>query len=140
MKAAWRTSGQPIRRRTISSEWGKVEFVCCPAGEKQQKRDAALRKLNHNADAGAETNDVSEEYLREQFDEFQFVFGYDAYDEAENWWVEWGMILDRTMSMGMEYSSSCEDVPQESFMYCSRSGEDFAPSTLILCESKSENL
>ena len=78
--------------------------MCLPAGERQESRDAALSKQSSNTNPDEE-NDVSEDYLREQFEEFVNVFGYDAYDDAENWWIEWGTLLERSMSMSAPISN-----------------------------------
>ena len=39
--------------------------------------------------------EANEDYLREQWEEFCGVFGYNAFEEADTWWVEWGTLLQR---------------------------------------------
>ena len=36
-----------------------------------------------------------EDYLRESWEELKDVFGYNAFEEADTWWVEWGVMLER---------------------------------------------
>lgn len=36
-----------------------------------------------------------ENYLRESWEELKDVFGYNAFEEADTWWVEWGVMLER---------------------------------------------
>jgi len=41
----------------------------------------------------------SEGQLREQWEEIAGVFGYNARDAAEDWWVNWGALRERSQSM-----------------------------------------
>lgn len=39
-------------------------------------------------------SDDSDEYMRMLLEEFA-NFGYDAVEEVDTWWVEWGCLLER---------------------------------------------
>lgn len=39
--------------------------------------------------------DSEDGYLRRSWEEFRDAFGYDAYDDADTWWVEWGILSER---------------------------------------------
>ena len=56
-------------------------------------RDDAMRKEKEYAKEKLE-NSMDDEYLQTIWEEFQ-VYVYDALDEVESWWVEWGSLLDR---------------------------------------------
>ena len=40
-------------------------------------------------------DNVTEDVLRQEWEQFQYAFGYNAYDEVESWWVEWGSLEER---------------------------------------------
>ncbi|KAG6874729.1 hypothetical protein C0992_006808, partial [Termitomyces sp. T32_za158] len=61
-------------------------------GEAQQKRDDAMRKRR---DAGRETVETSRGAESPEWVEVKDVFGYEAEDEADNWWVQWGLLRER---------------------------------------------
>ena len=88
-----------------SSEWGKVEACTLPAGELQQLRDLQLRKQGSDGLNMSNMDDVPEEYLREQCEEYKESFGYNAHDAVDNWWVEWGTLLERSMILNHEQES-----------------------------------
>lgn len=73
-----------------TTEAGKTELVTLPKGQLQDNRNEGLRMAG-GADA-LDWEDVSEDYLRRQWEEFRNNFAYDAYDEADTWWVEWGYL------------------------------------------------
>ena len=47
--------------------------------------------------------------LREQFQEIFEVWGYDARDAAEDWWIQWGVLGERALAMS-EYEDHHRDV------------------------------
>ena len=68
-------------------------MVSIPSGPEQEMRDDAMRKEKEYAKEKLE-NSMDDEYLQTIWEEFQ-VYVYDAFDEVESWWVEWGSLLDR---------------------------------------------
>ncbi len=39
--------------------------------------------------------DIDEEYLRAAWESFKGPFAYDAYDAADDWWNDWGLLQAR---------------------------------------------
>ncbi|KAJ8517068.1 hypothetical protein ONZ45_g5690 [Pleurotus djamor] len=83
---------QPRCSSVISGECGVVQFMTMPPGDFQEGRDAGMRAKR---DAGlsplSATSDAEE---TPEWVEIKEVFGYDAEDEADNWWVEWGRLRE----------------------------------------------
>jgi salicylate hydroxylase len=61
--------------------------VTLPPGEDRDLRDEtmglSMRAVNARWD---------DTMLREQWDEFGDVFGYNAMEAAEDWWIKWGSL------------------------------------------------
>ena len=86
------------------SEVEKMAFLMLPAGPERDARDASMRA---ELDRGElDWTEADEGALRQQWEEFRDDFGYNAYEAADTWWVEWGVLLERvnaaasTPSMG----------------------------------------
>lgn len=72
-----------------------------PPGPARDARDAMMRK---EKEVGIqELADDPDEYLRMSLEEFT-NFGYDAVEEVDTWWVEWGVLLERVSGMESEDS------------------------------------
>lgn len=76
------------------SELSNMRLVTLPPGPAREQRNAYMKK---NMAAGHER--WSEGQLREQWEEIAGVFGYNARDAAEDWWVNWGALRERSQSM-----------------------------------------
>ena len=50
-----------------------------------------------DTDSLNDTNSEAESELRRQWLQFFEVWGYDASDAAEDWWVEWGVLAERAL-------------------------------------------
>ena len=80
-------------------ELSKVQLVSLPQGSDQASRDEGLRKS-----CGVTLRDrdsVSEDVLRNEWEQFQYAFAYDAYDEVESWWVTWGSLEERASAKAL---------------------------------------
>ncbi|TFK18772.1 FAD/NAD(P)-binding domain-containing protein [Coprinopsis marcescibilis] len=78
----------------LTKELGDVGFMTLPPGDYQEGRDASFR-LKRDAGVGVlESLDKTEDELP-QWAEIKDLFGYDAEDEADDWWVEWGLLRER---------------------------------------------
>ncbi|KAG6817236.1 hypothetical protein H0H87_011293 [Tephrocybe sp. NHM501043] len=76
-----------------TKEFGDIYFMSLPPGEQQEGRDAHFRGRR---DRGLNVLDAdSFEEETPQWTEIKEVFGYDAEDEADNWWQEWGLLRER---------------------------------------------
>lgn len=80
--------------------WGaeKVEFCTLPPSQQREARDASMRKAMRRGKR--DWTDSDEDYLRESWEELKDVFGYNAFEDAETWWVEWGVMLERMEKKG----------------------------------------
>lgn len=92
---------QEIRQRRCKVmkvvEYCSIVFLSLPPGPERETREAGMR-------AGLNRHDLdwidNEGIVREQWEEYAGNFGYDAFEEADTWWVEWGALLehaDRTV-------------------------------------------
>ncbi|KAJ7315379.1 hypothetical protein DFH08DRAFT_421977 [Mycena albidolilacea] len=75
-----------------------MHFKCMPDGADQEARDAGLRaKLAAGVQvlqAGGDQEEMPE------WREVKENFGYDAEDEADDWWVGWGSLKYRSAEYG----------------------------------------
>ncbi|KAF9005899.1 hypothetical protein BDQ17DRAFT_1303286 [Cyathus striatus] len=82
---------QDLRRERCvevrKSELRNAELVTLPPGEARDSRDAGMQ-------LSLTEQDWSDEQLREQWENIGEVFGYDAQEEAEDWWIKWGSLGD----------------------------------------------
>ncbi|KAJ7730971.1 hypothetical protein DFH07DRAFT_847897 [Mycena maculata] len=78
------------RIRDMDQEY--VDVITLPDGEMQAGRDAGMR-ANHAAGRNAMDGD-----LDQMLDDFRMVFGYDANDDADEWWINWGRFKDAPAS------------------------------------------
>ncbi|KAG5643091.1 hypothetical protein DXG03_001587 [Asterophora parasitica] len=91
---------QPRCNSVIQKEVGIVWYMTMPEGEHQQMRDKTMRAKRDAGLGILQASDESEE--SPEWKEIKEVFAYDAEDEADNWWVEWGMLRER--SRGVDVS------------------------------------
>ncbi|KAG6915954.1 hypothetical protein DXG01_009176 [Tephrocybe rancida] len=90
---AFETLRQPRCAAVCTKEFGDIYFMSMPPGEHQEGRDAHFRGRR---DRGLNVLDAdSAEEETPQWTEIKEVFGYDAEDEADNWWQEWGLLRER---------------------------------------------
>ncbi|KAH0585628.1 hypothetical protein H2248_008849 [Termitomyces sp. 'cryptogamus'] len=76
-----------------TKEFGDIYFMTMPLGPQQEGRDNHFRSKR---DRGLNVLDAeSAEEECPQWTEIKEVFGYDAEDEADNWWQEWGLLRER---------------------------------------------
>lgn len=84
---------QPRCQFVCNNEVGNLKFMTLEPSESQQYRDYALRAKR---DAGMNVLDaVGDIEATSEWEEIKTVFGYDAEDEADNWWMAWGLLRER---------------------------------------------
>ncbi|RXW19363.1 hypothetical protein EST38_g6500 [Candolleomyces aberdarensis] len=84
---------QPHCQKVSSKELHDINFMCMPPGEMQEGRDNVMRGKR---DAGLNVLDASgDQEEQAEWAEIKDVFGYDAEDDADNWWMEWGLLRER---------------------------------------------
>lgn len=91
---AYQDLRQPHVRRVQQKDLSDLYFQCTPPGEVQQGRDDFMRAQRDAGRSPLAPAGADEEELPE-WTEIKDVFGYDAEDDADNWWVEWGLLRER---------------------------------------------
>lgn len=77
-----------------SLDIGNIQFMMAPTSEETEMRDRTMRERHdqsRNVLVGGEDDDES----IAQWNQNRELFGYDAEDEADNWWVQWGLLQER---------------------------------------------
>ncbi|KAN0133360.1 hypothetical protein V8E53_008800 [Lactarius tabidus] len=72
---------------------GNIQFMMAPTCEETELRDRTMRQ-RHDACQNVLSGDNEDESVA-QWDRNRELFGYDAEDEADNWWVQWGLLQER---------------------------------------------
>jgi len=75
-------------------ELNNGRLVWLPPGEARDQRDAYMK-----ASRASGNEHWDEGQLRQQWEEIAGVFGYCARDAAEDWWVNWGALRERSQAM-----------------------------------------
>jgi salicylate hydroxylase len=92
---------QPRCDAVLAKENGVVYFMTMPPGDHQEMRDNSMRAKR---DAGLGILQGSDEYEESpEWVEIKEIFGYDAEDEANNWWIEWGLLRERSKGVTVSY-------------------------------------
>ena len=94
-------------KATSDSELGNVVFMTLPPGDHQMGRDMMLRQKDA-AGLNVLTPDDDDEssIASERWEQVKFMFGYDCEDEADNWWVQWGLLAMRAKGFDMRTDNS----------------------------------
>lgn len=83
------------RCKTVSEgEKNNARLVWLPPGEHRDARNEYMKKSMAASSAHWDDNQ-----LREQWEEVAGNFGYSARDAAEDWWVNWGSLRERSQSV-----------------------------------------
>ncbi|KAK6988372.1 6-hydroxynicotinate 3-monooxygenase [Favolaschia claudopus] len=83
---------QPRAQTVLTSETGVIHYMGMPNGLDQEARDQAMQAKHKAGGYLFSGDDESAEWA-----EIKTVFGYDAEDEADNWWVTWGRLKARSL-------------------------------------------
>jgi|SRR5216683_2081214 len=87
---------------------GNIMFMMEPEGEGTARRDTMMRE-KHDQGRNVLSGDDEDSNVA-QWDFNRELFGYDAEDEADNWWVQWGLLQERAKASQWE-----DDKQQEMF-------------------------
>ncbi|KAJ7162331.1 hypothetical protein C8R46DRAFT_1164441 [Mycena filopes] len=86
---------QPRCEAVLTAERGIIQYMSMPDCAEQVARDQGMMAL---AAAGTNLFDVAEGAEESaEWAEIKDVFGYDAEDEADDWWVSWGLLKQRAL-------------------------------------------
>ncbi|KAF8845147.1 FAD/NAD(P)-binding domain-containing protein [Paxillus ammoniavirescens] len=96
---------QPRAQSIYSKETKAFDTVWVPPGPARDARDQALSMMMAEGHKGWD-----ETKLRWQWDEICEVFGYHAREAAEDWWVMWGILRERSQMVtnGLDFNMSVE--------------------------------
>ncbi|KAJ7254971.1 hypothetical protein B0H12DRAFT_1233240 [Mycena haematopus] len=94
------------RIREIDMEY--VEAATCE-GEMHDQRDAGMR-ANHAAGRNAMEGD-----FQQMLEDYAIVFGYDAMDDADEWWINWGRFRPTAAESGEEEGNEMRLSPTSFF-------------------------
>ena len=85
---------QARTRGVRASEFGNAFFMAMPDCEASRQRDAGLAALGA---AGQNVLEGGDGEASGAWDEIRTIFGYDCEDEADDWWVQWGLLRERAL-------------------------------------------
>ncbi|KAG6333033.1 hypothetical protein ID866_6057 [Astraeus odoratus] len=86
--------------RVIHSEQRNLIFRMMPDGPEQEERDRIMRK-RHAQGLGV-FGGGSGGKPAEQWEQLKELFGYNAEDEADDWWVKWGLLRESAKQRSIE--------------------------------------
>lgn len=90
---------QARTRSVRASEFGNAFFMAQPESDAARQRDAGMRALAERGVNVLEGGGGEESGL---WDEIRTIFGYDCEDEADDWWVQWGLLRERALGRQAE--------------------------------------
>ncbi|KAL0953594.1 hypothetical protein HGRIS_004802 [Hohenbuehelia grisea] len=82
---------------TVLSELNMASLCTIPAGPERDARDAGLKAAM--LEVADRDHRWTDQQLLEQWQEVGHIFGYNARDAAEDWWVNWGSIGESSDAM-----------------------------------------
>lgn len=78
------------------SELNNAALLWLPPGPDRDARDAGMQQ---SMSAGRDHWDEGQ--LREQWEDISEVFGYNAREAAEDWWVNWGVLRESSKAVAV---------------------------------------
>ncbi|KAF9231523.1 hypothetical protein BU15DRAFT_90889 [Melanogaster broomeanus] len=99
--ATFLTAFQDLREdrcaSVVNSEQGNLCFQMLPHGPQQEQRDNAMRTWLAEGRGVFAMGPPAE-----QWEHVRELFGYDAEDQADDWWVNWGLLRERAKERARE--------------------------------------
>ncbi|KDQ59020.1 hypothetical protein JAAARDRAFT_127959 [Jaapia argillacea MUCL 33604] len=100
---------QDLRQKRCATvraqEMANLHFMTMPPCAMQEARDRGMRA---KYDAGLNVLTASDGETSATWEEIKELFGYDAEDEADNWWVEWGLLRERAKERTMDFEMNIQ--------------------------------
>lgn len=90
---------QPRLNTILDLEGANHFLLMLPPGQDRDLRNEAWKRWKAAAEARGDA-EIEEGELEKQFADVCEVWGYDAIDAAEDWWVHWGMLRERASGLG----------------------------------------
>ena len=102
---------QSRTRAVRAGEFGNIFYMTMEDCEDTRQRDNSMREM---AAKGKNVLEGLGGDVSRLWDEIRTIFGYDCEDEADDWWVQWGMLRERalernSMDAGMMMSTPLLD-------------------------------
>ncbi|RDX51205.1 FAD/NAD(P)-binding domain-containing protein [Lentinus brumalis] len=85
---------QPRTRSVRAGEFGNIFYMTLEDGEDSRQRDESMRAM---AAKGTNVLEGLNGDVSRLWDEIRTIFGYDCEDEADDWWMQWGMLRERAL-------------------------------------------
>lgn len=87
-------------RDTVKSEISLMQLFILEDCPEREARDNDMRAKFREGKGALELEDGEEPrgLAGQQWNEIRDIFGYDCEDEADNWWVQWGLLRERARS------------------------------------------
>ena len=77
----------------IQSDLEITGFCTLPAGPDRDRRNEGFKQSEANQ--SLDWDEESEETLRGTWEQYRVSLAYEAYDAADDWWVDWGAMAQR---------------------------------------------
>ncbi|OAX34598.1 FAD/NAD(P)-binding domain-containing protein [Rhizopogon vinicolor AM-OR11-026] len=81
----------------VQTEQGNLCFQMLPTGPHQEERDNEMRTKTAQGESVFGGGEAAE-----QWEHLKELFGYDAEDEADDWWVKWGLLRERAKQRSLD--------------------------------------
>ncbi|KAG1895960.1 uncharacterized protein F5891DRAFT_1056034 [Suillus fuscotomentosus] len=81
----------------VHTERCNLYFQMMPAGPQQEQRDQDMRAKTAQGESVFGGGKASE-----QWEQLKELWGYDAEDEADDWWVKWGLLRERAKQRSLD--------------------------------------
>lgn len=87
-------------------------FLSLPPGPDRDRRNEGFKQSEANSKL--EWDEGSEDSLRGAWESYRGQLAYEAYDAADDWWIDWGIMVQRLSAadnMVVEASTCASSVP-----------------------------
>jgi len=81
----------------VHTEQCNLYFQMLPTGPQQEQRDQDMRAKTAQGESVFGGGEASE-----QWEQLKELWGYDAEDEADDWWVKWGLLRERAKQRSLD--------------------------------------
>jgi salicylate hydroxylase len=103
--AAFQEIRYPRCEEIHTKEYGIIYFMTMPPSEVEEYRNQEFRLRRDAGLSYVDSDSEWEDSVEEK--EIRDIFAYDANEDADSWWVEWGLLKDRSegIKLGDELST-----------------------------------
>ena len=105
---------QPRTREVRTRDVFDLSYMLLPDGPEQAARDSRMQALTRAGKNVLEDLD-GDEKANQLWETLCRIFGYDCEDEADDWWVQWGLLRER--AIGRQAEDEDEDAAPQAPMF-----------------------